>query len=232
MFLFLCNKTNAFFSFSIHDILISVGLREWVLPQDKVFFDLLESLAALVVEGAEELLNLMEDYEDLSVKVQKIKEIEHKADLVSHRVYEQLNLTFITPIEPEEISRLASALDDIIDYINSSTRKMLNYEIKNSSPSMVEFSKLIRQSVLELYDAVKVIRSFRDPHGIEAHCIEVNRLENLADDLLARTISDLFKSDDPMIVIKLKDIYECLEVATDKCEDAANVLSNIAIRHS
>ncbi len=198
-----------------------MGLKEWIIPQDKVFFDLLESLAALVVSGSEELLSLMQNYEKLSEKVQQIKDIEHEADLVSHRIYEHLNLTFITPIEPEEISRLASALDDIMDYINSSTRKMQNYEIKSSDDAMLEFSKIIRQSVIELYDAVKAIRSFRNPHLIEEHCIEVNRLENLADELLARTISELFKSNEPMLVIKLKDIYECLEVATDKCEDVA-----------
>ena len=144
----------------------------------------------------------------------------------------RLNRTFITPLDPEEISKLASALDDVMDYIDSSAEKMFYYGIDNTDAHMVELSKLIHLSAVEIEGAVKGIRSIKDPRYIEERCIEVNRLENLADDVLAHAVTDLFKTSDAIAIIKLKDIYENLETATDYCEDVANVLSDIAIRHS
>jgi uncharacterized protein Yka (UPF0111/DUF47 family) len=209
-----------------------MGIREWVIPQDKVFFDHFERLSAVVMEAADALVALVEDYTDVKPKIQKIETLEHEGDRITHEIYEQLNITFITPMEPQEISRLASALDDILDYIDGTTQKMFNYGITETDSHMRELAKLIRLSVAELQEAVRHIRSIKDPRLIETRCIEVNRLENLADDVLAHAITDLFKTQDAISIIKLKDIYDYLEVATDKCEDAANVLSDIAIRHS
>ncbi len=203
-----------------------------MIPQDKVFFDHFEHLSAIVLEAAEALVDLVEDYSDVKTKVQKIESLEHEGDRITHEIYEELNLTFITPMEPQEISRLASALDDILDYIDGTTQKMRNYGITETDSHMRELAKLIQLSMTELNEAVKLIRSIKDPRQIEQRCIEVNRLENLADDVLAHAITDLFKTQDAVSIIKLKDIYDYLEIATDKCEDAANVLSDIAIRHS
>jgi uncharacterized protein Yka (UPF0111/DUF47 family) len=209
-----------------------MGIREWVIPQDKIFFDHFERLSAVVMEAADALVTLVEDYTDVKGKIQKIEVLEHEGDRITHEIYEQLNVTFITPMEPQEISRLASALDDILDYIDGTTQKMFNYGITETDSHMRELAKLIRLSVAELQEAVRHIRSIKDPRLIETRCIEVNRLENLADDVLAHAITDLFRTQDAITIIKLKDIYDYLEVATDKCEDAANVLSDIAIRHS
>lgn len=203
-----------------------------MIPQDKVFFDHFEHLSKIVLEAADALVDLVEDYSDVKTKVQKIEALEHEGDRITHEIYEELNLTFITPMEPQEISRLASALDDVLDYIDGTTQKMYNYGITETDSHMRELAKLIRLSVTELNEAVRHIRSIKDPRLIEQRCIEVNRLENLADDVLAHAITDLFKTQDAVTIIKLKDIYDYLEVATDKCEDAANVLSDIAIRHS
>ena len=109
---------------------------------------------------------------------------------------------------------------------------MYYYGIENTDSHMVELSKLIHLSTIEIEGAVKGIRSIKDPRYIEERCIEVNRLENLADDVLAHAVTDLFKTNDAITIIKLKDIYEHLETATDYCEDVANILSDIAIRHS
>ncbi len=209
-----------------------MGLREWIIPQDRIFFDLFESLSSVVVRASEELVALVENYQDVKLVAQRIKGIEHEGDEIAHRIFEQLNTTFITPLDPQEISRLASALDDILDYIDGSTRRMHNYGLTETDAHMIELAKLIRLSATELAEAVKQIRTIKDPRRIEERCIEVNRLENIADDVLAHAITDLFKTDDAINIIKLKDIYDYLEIATDKCEDAANVLSDIAIRHS
>ena len=209
-----------------------MGLKEWVVPQDQIFFDLFERLSAVVVLAAEELVGIVDNFSLVSEKQGKIVQLEHEGDLITHEIYEQLNRTFITPLEPDEISHLASALDDVLDYIDDSAQKMENYGIERPDVHMRELAEIIRLSVIQLDGAIKCIRQIRDPRGIEERAIEVNRLENLADDVLAHAINELFKTQDAITIIKLKDIYECLETATDKCEDIANVLSDIAIKHS
>ena len=209
-----------------------MGLRELLIPQDKIFFEMFERQAATVREAAYQLVTLSEDFTNVREKRHAIELLEHQGDQITHSIYEQLNRTFITPLDPEEISKLASALDDVMDYIDSSAEKMFYYGIDNTDAHMVELSKLIHLSAVEIEGAVKGIRSIKDPRYIEERCIEVNRLENLADDVLAHAVTDLFKTSDAIAIIKLKDIYENLETATDYCEDVANVLSDIAIRHS
>lgn len=209
-----------------------MGMKDWIIPQDKQFYDLLEESAENVRNGAEFLVYIVENYDDLKNKCHKMKTIEHRGDEITHTIYQLLNKTFITPIEPDEISRLASSIDDVLDYINGATRMMYLYGIPETDRFMVEFSKLILLSAEELQEAVKGIRDLKHPKGIEEHCIEINRLENLGDELLGEAIQEVFRCPDAISLIKYKDIYEKLEDATDKCENAANVLSDIAIRHS
>lgn len=209
-----------------------MGIKEWVIPQDKVFFDLFDEMAATVVTAADLLVEFVENFENVKEQCYRMKHIEHQGDEITHQIYEHLNRTFITPLEPEEISRLASALDDILDYIDGTVQQMYGYGITETDESMVELAKLIQLSAIEIEKAVNSIRSISDPSLIEERCIEVNRLENIADNVLGRAIMDLFKTEDAITIIKLKDIYENLEIATDKCEDVANVLSDIAIRHT
>ena len=209
-----------------------MGLRELLIPQDKVFFDLFEKQAGVVKEAAWQLVALTEDFTNVKEKRHAIEKLEHKGDQITHGIYEQLNSTFITPLDPEEISRLASAMDEVLDYIDGATEKMYYYGIVSTDSHMIELAKLIHMSTVEIESAVKGIRSIKDPRYVEERCIEVNRLENLADDVLAHAVTDLFRTTDAIAIIKYKDIYEHLEVATDYCEDVANVLSDIAIRHS
>jgi Phosphate transport regulator (distant homolog of PhoU) len=175
---------------------------------------------------------LVQDGKDTAARIRRIKDIEHEGDTITHQIYEHLNVTFITPLEPQEISHLASTLDDILDYIDGSARKMGYYGVTESDAHMRELGRLIQLSVIELQEAVTRIRKITDPPAIEARCIEVNRLENLADDVLAHAITELFHTEDPVHILKFKDIYDWMELATDKCEDAANVLSDVAIRHA
>jgi uncharacterized protein Yka (UPF0111/DUF47 family) len=209
-----------------------MGLRELLIPKDKIFFDLFEKQAGIVKEAAWQLVALTEDFTNVKEKRHAIEKLEHKGDQITHDIYQQLNNTFITPIDPEEISKLASCLDEILDYIDGATEKMFYYNIESTDSHMIELAKLIHLSTVEIESAVKGIRSIKDPRYIEERCIEVNRLENLADDVLAHAVTELFKTTDAITIIKLKDIYEHLETATDNCEDVANVLSDIAIRHS
>jgi len=209
-----------------------MGIKELLIPRDTIFFDLFERQAGILKEAAWKLVALTEDFTNVKEKCHAIEKLEHKGDLITHDIYEQLNCTFITPLDPEEISRLASALDEVLDYIDGSAEKMLYYSIESTDSHMIELAKLIHMSTSEIESAIKSVRSIKDPKYIEERCIEVNRLENLADDVLAHAITDLFKTTDSITIIKLKDIYEHLEKATDNCEDVANTLSDIAIRHS
>ncbi len=210
----------------------TVGIKEWVIPQDREFFDSFEKLAEAVVESSDLLLDLVDNYTDVKNRCHRMKEVEHRGDIITHEIYEHLNRTFITPLEPEEISRLASALDDVLDYIEGTAQQMYSYGITETDTPMREFARLIQLSSVELLEAVRGIRILKDPKRVEERCIEINRLENLADEVLSHAIRDLFKTDNAVMIIKLKDIYENLEAATDKCEDAANVLSDIVIRHT
>jgi uncharacterized protein len=209
-----------------------MGIRELLLPHDTVFYDLFEKQAGILTEAAWLLVDLTENFTNVKEKRHAIEKLEHKGDQVTHDIYEQLNRTFITPLDPEEISHLASTLDEVLDYIDGAAEKMLYYSIDSTDSPMIELAKLIHLSTREIESATKSMRSIKDPRYIEERCIEVNRLENVADDVLAAAVTDLFKTTDAIRIIKLKDIYEQLETATDNCEDVANVLSDIAIRHS
>ena len=209
-----------------------MGLRELLIPKDKIFFDLFEKQAGVIKEAAWQLVALTEDFTNVKEKRHAIELLEHKGDQITHDIYQQLNSTFITPMDPEEISKLASSLDEVLDYIDGATEKMYYYNIEGTDSHMIELAKIIHMSSIEIESAVKAIRSIKDPRYIEERCIELNRLENLADDVLAHAVTELFKTTDAITIIKLKDIYEHLETATDNCEDVANVLSDIAIRHS
>jgi len=209
-----------------------MGLGQWFIPQDKVFFDLFEQQVAIVSDAGRKLVTLTKDFTNVKEKRHEIELLEHQGDDITHAIYERLNRTRNPPLAPAEISILASSLDEVLDYIDGSVEKMVYYGIDSSDAHIVELSKLIHLSTVEIEAAVKNIRSIKDPSFIRDRCIEINRLENLADDVLAVAITDLFRTRDPMTVIKLKDIYEWLEIATDKCEDVADVLTDIASRHS
>ena len=209
-----------------------MSLWQWFIPQDKVFFDLFEQQVAIVSEAGHKLVTLTKDFTNVKEKRHEIELLEHRGDDITHAIYERLNRTRNPPLTREEISSLASSLDEVLDFIDGSAEKMVYYGIESSDTYMVELAKLIHLSTVEIDAAVKNIRSIKDPSFIRDRCIEINRLENLADDVLAEAITNLFRTKDAMTIIKMKDIYDWLEIATDECEDVADVLTDIAFRHS
>lgn len=208
-----------------------MGLREILIPQDKQFFDLLERQANTVVEGARALLEMTDRFDNIKERRRALKEIEHKGDGVVHDIFAKLSASFITPIDQEDISNLTKLLDDILDYIYAASNRIYLYEIKGSTETMKRFSDVILKSAVEVEAAVMLLRKL-DKEAMEKRYIEIQRLENVADDLLNAAVAELFKSTDPVSIMKLKEIYEMMETVTDKCEDVSDVLLDISVKYS
>jgi len=209
-----------------------MGLKEWIIPQDKHFFNMLENESQNVLDGSNAFLEMLNKYENIKEKQQKIKDIEHQGDDFVHEIFEELNKSFITPIDHEDISALASAFDDVLDYIDGAAARFILYEIKKPEENMIKLAEVLLKQATELNTAISGLRNIKNPKEIEKRCIEVNRLENVADDIYKSSEADLFKRTDAIEIMKLKEIYERLEFATDKCEDAANVISDIVVKNS
>jgi predicted phosphate transport protein (TIGR00153 family) len=209
-----------------------MGLKEWIIPQEKHFFDMLEEQGDVVVEGAEALMEMVTHFDNVAQRRDKIKDIEHKGDELVHKIANELTKTFVTPIDHEDISKLTSRLDDILDYIEAASHRMWSYEIKSVPPDMVKLTEVIVKSSKEVNHAVKDLRKFKSASEINNHCIEINRLENVGDDITHVAVAGLFKKYDAIDIIKHKEIYEYLEEATDKCEDAADVIKDVFMKNS
>ncbi len=209
-----------------------MGFKEWIIPQEKHFFDMLEQQADVVVEGADALMDMVRNFDNVAKKRDKIKDIEHKGDELVHEIAEALTRTFVTPIDQEDISKLTSRLDDILDYIEAASHRIWSYEIKTIPPDMVKLTEVIVRSSKEVNHAVKDLRNFKKKNEILNHCIEINRLENMGDDITHVAVAGLFKKYEAVDIIKLKEIYEYLEEATDKCEDAADVIKDVFMKNS
>jgi len=203
-----------------------------LIPRETKFFDMFADIASNVVEGAQVLSDLLHnyDYEQLPAALQKIKQIEHRGDDMTHRVLIKLNQTFITPFDREDIHLLASSLDDVLDFIYGASDRLLTYKITQPSASAKILAGIILKQTEELKKAVVLLN--KDHHLLE-HCVEVNRLENEADQVSREAIGRLFDGDyDPITLIKLKELLEILEEASDKAEDVANVLEAVVLKNA
>jgi uncharacterized protein len=198
------------------------------IPHETKFFEIFEDMASNVTEGARVLRGILQNFEDVEARVLKIKEIEHRGDDMTHAVMTKLNQTFITPFDREDIHRLASSLDDVLDFVNAAGQRLVLYKIRSAPASAVELATLIVRQSEELTKAVSLLE--KNKHVLE-HCVEINRLEDEADSVCRSAIADLFEHEkDPIALIKMKELYEVLEMATDKAEDAANVLEAVVLK--
>jgi uncharacterized protein len=203
-----------------------------LIPRETKFFDMFAEIAGNVVEGAQVLSDLLHnyDYQRLPEAVQKIKEIEHRGDDMTHRVFIKLNQTFITPFDREDIHLLASSLDDVLDFVYSASDRLVTYKITQPSPSAKVLAGIILKQAEELKKAVSLLNK---NHHLLEHCVEVNRLENEADQVSREAIGRLFDGGyDPITLIKLKELLEILEEASDKAEDVANVLESVVLKNA
>ena len=205
------------------------------MPKDRVFYSLFEDVAANLVEMDQVLVELVET-KDMSVrkdKVHLIERLEHKNDDYTHRIFVELGQNFITPFDREDIHYLASTLDDVADYIHGSAKRIDIYKVNEMNDSIRKLADLINQGVKELARAIPEMRTMSNMRVITDACVKINSLENHADDIYDRAIADLFEQESNAVeLIKMREIYQALEIATDKCEDSANVIETIIIKYA
>ena len=200
-----------------------------LIPREVRFFDLFEQQSTHIINAAALLHDLVHNFGDARAKVHLIKEIEHAGDLVTHEIVKRLNTTFITPLDREDIHALATRLDDVLDYIEAAAERLVVYRIKEPTSASRAMAEIIIRTAASMDRAIKCLRTM-DP-GFHEHAVEVNRLENSADNLLRDSLAALFETEgDPIEVIKWKEIYETMEIVTDRCEDVANVIEGIILK--
>jgi predicted phosphate transport protein (TIGR00153 family) len=205
------------------------------LPKDRVFYNLFEEVAVKVLEMARKLREMMHepDHDKRSAIASQIEELEHVNDNLTHNIFTELGRNFITPFDREDIHYLASALDDIADYIHASSKKIKFYRVNPNEPGMQKFADLIIQGCEHVHSAVHELRNMKNLRQITESLVQINSIENQADDIFDMSIDRLFATEtDAREVIKKREIYQALEIATDKCEDAANVIESIIVKYA
>ncbi len=205
-----------------------------LLPHDEKFFVLFDKLSRTIVESAETLRTLPSlAKSDREGTVKKIQEIEHKADSITHEIFTELNSTFVTPLDREDIHKLASALDDVVDLIDGSANRFHLYKIKKNSADIQRLTEIIYQSAIEIQRGVMILTDTRRVGDLQKILQKINQYENDADTIFDQAIAELFdRENDAIELIKTKEVLVTLETATDKCEDVANILESIMIKNA
>jgi predicted phosphate transport protein (TIGR00153 family) len=201
------------------------------LPREEQYFDLFVQMTLYISEAARELKEMMSDknhnYQEYS---QRIKGLEHACDELTHNVATRLNKSFITPFDREDIYTMSSALDDIVDLIDDAARAIVIFDVHETTDYAREFAEVIERMAEQLREIVSILRK---PKNITQRLVEIHRLENEGDDIYHAAIADLFHEEhDPLTVLKWKEIYEKLEAAVDRCENVANIIESVIIKHT
>jgi len=204
-----------------------------LVPKDKKFFPMFESQAELIVQAAGKLneIFLTTDPSIQAGLCKEIKDWENQGDEVAHRIFDELDKTFITPFDREDIHQLTSTLDDVLDFINGTSQRIRLYKLKDFPVEFVQFSEVLMNGGNEIRNAVRELYNLKRPEMIRQACIRINEVENQADDLYHHVISDLFDNEkDAIELIKKKEVLQTMERASDRMEDVADVLKTILIK--
>ncbi len=203
------------------------------IPREEKFFDLFEQGARNMVKTARGLKELLDSWENVAIKVAEITELEHEGDSITHQIVAQLHRTFVTPFDREDIALLSHVMDDVTDFIHAAADAILIYKIDQPTQRAKELADIIVQAAVEIERAVPMLRRRSELKKVLEHCVELNRLENMADKVFRSALGELFDDGkDTAYIIKWREIYEHMESATDRCEDVANVLEGVALKHA
>lgn len=202
-----------------------------LLPREDQYFTLFTQMAEKIEDASTILMEMLDsDGNNHESFTKRIKDVEHQCDQLTHEITTKLNKSFITPFDREDIYTLAVALDDICDYIDAAARAIVMYDIRVFSEEARQLARITRDLGVSIKSAVSMLKK---PNGMNEHFVEIHRLENEADDVYFQAIGKLFKdATDPIRVIKMKELYEILENATDRAESVANIIESIVLKHN
>jgi hypothetical protein len=202
------------------------------IPKEEKFFDLFEELVEKIDEGLLLFQNMLNHFDTFNVQLVKLKEIEHEADIITHRTYEKLHKTFLTPLDREDIYALVNKLDSVLDLTEASAVRMSLFKIKKPAPELFEQAKILSRALEKMKKMIHGLRNMKNSKMILDACVEINTLENEGDTILRSTLGRLFENEkDPIELIKWKEIFERFEEAIDVCEDVSNIVEGIVLKH-
>jgi len=204
----------------------------WLKSNEKEILGLLDELAQKAVEVSEVLVELFSNFEKIDEAHTKIKTLEREADEITHQVFSELNKTFITPMDREDIQRIASKTDDVIDFLEGVSGRLTRYHITQPPPYMLDISKELAKATKEVEFMISKLEHVKKADHIIGHCRTTSDIEHNIDDLYRTALGKLFESNDPVMIIKMKDIYEALEEASDRCVDVADVIEDAVLKYA
>lgn len=203
------------------------------MPSEENFFELFNDMAQTLVDASECLHDLIVNYEDIIARTKKLREMEKHTDTVVDGVCSRLGTSLVTPIDREDILNLVSSMDDVLDYIEASADRMMLYGIDKPREEAIEFAELIKEGAVLIKTAVSALTNLRRIENILEPCVKINEMENKADQVMKRALRRLFKEETkPLEIAKWQEIFGRLELATDRCEDVANVLESIVVKNA
>ena len=204
----------------------------WIKSNDKEILKLLDDLAKKASKASDVLVEMFTKFENISAQHDKIKKIEREADGLTRCVFAELNKTFITPIDREDIQRIASKTDDVIDFIEGVSGRIESYKVKSSPPYMLEISQELSKATKEMEYMVSKLGNVKGNKDLIEHCRTSSDIEHTIDKLYRKAVGELFDTKDPIHIIKLRDIYEAIETASDRCVDVADVVEDVVLKYS
>ncbi|MFL6344560.1 MAG: DUF47 domain-containing protein [Nitrososphaeraceae archaeon] len=209
------------------------GFLSWVRSNDKEIIDVLEEQAVNLVKATSYLVEFMSSYKmDGESRYKIIKDLEHQGDQITHRLFTILDKTFVTPLDPEDISKLTSAIDEVLDATEGVANRFVLFTIQAPTPYMIELSKILLSASQEVQLLITRIRNLKSASDLIDHSKNIVNYEHKADTIYRTAIAELFKTNNnPIEIIKLKEIYETLEGALDRCADVADVVEDIALKY-
>ena len=203
-----------------------------LFPKQENFFDYFEELATKIEEGGKFFLEMTKNRDYSEAKVTRLKELEHEADVITHRTYERMHKTFLTPIDREDIYALVNKMDSIMDVIEATAIRIYMYKVKKPDDEIIKQAEILFQAIKKIKEIVHGLRDMKNSKMILDGCVEINTLENAGDVVLRTIITDLFiKEKDAIELLKWKEIFERIEEAIDVCEDVSNTVEGIVLKH-
>ena len=204
----------------------------WIKSNEKEILAILDNLALKAVETSGELVKLFNDFENANVYHEKIKKFERDADSLTRSVFAELNKTFITPLDREDIQRIASKTDDVVDFMEGVSGRIMRYNISSTPPYILDMAKQLFNATKEVEYMISKLKNVKSDKNLIDHCRNTRDIEHTIDKLYQEAVGKLFETNDAINIIKLKDIYEAIETASDRCVDVADVVEDIVLKYT